>query len=294
MRFTKMQGIGNHFVVLDARDIPPATDLSLLATAMCAPHTGVGADGLLVGGIDASDEAIAQDGIHASELGISMRMFNPDGTEDMCGNGLRCIGLWALANDAVEVGVPFTVATKEGPRRLQILEANSKRTSGILTVDMGVPRFAAEEIPFCGTGSVIDRHITLAGRDLALTSVNTGSTHTVIFGDPLPEEDFQRLSPMLECHPLFPERTSIMWATPQGENAIRIRIWERGAGETFGCGTGACATAVAARVLGIAPEGDVTVISRGGALSISWPGSGEPITMTGPAVTVFSGDFRLD
>ena len=291
MRFTKMQGIGNHFVVLDSRDIPPATDLNVLAVRMCAPHTGVGADGLLIGGIDAGD---APTGIPTSHSDISMRMFNPDGTEDMCGNGLRCIGLWALANDAVQVGVPFTVATKEGPRRLQILEANSDRTSGVLTVDMGVPRFAAEEVPFCGSGSLIDRHITLAGRDLTLTSVNTGSTHTVILGDPLPEEDFQRLSPMLECHPMFPERTSIMWATLLGESAIRIRIWERGAGETFGCGTGACATAVAARTLGIVPEGDVTVISRGGALSISWPGGDAPITMTGPAVTVFSGDFRLD
>jgi len=292
MRFVKMQGIGNHFVVVDAADIPENTDLNALALRLCAPHFSIGADGLLVG------EILGQD-----EPRVSMRMFNPDGTEDMCGNGLRCIGLWALAQGGVEVGIPFKVKTKEGIRDVEILEATADRRSGTLTIDMGAPRFCKPEIPFLDLVEPADLDrcvvqndpLTIDGRTFRITSVNTGSTHTVIFGEPLTEEEFQLYSPQIELHPHFPERTSIMWATPVGENTVSIRIWERGAGETFGCGTGASAVGVAAKLQGIVARSEpVHVASRGGTLTIQWAGGSTPISMTGPAQTIYSGDIILD
>lgn len=281
-----MQGVGNDFVVLNGADIPAGADLSEIAIQLCARRFSIGADGLLVGEIDP-----------ANRVPVSMRMFNPDGTEDMCGNGLRCIGLWALHEGEGCPCTPFRVRTREGERTITILEADLAATKARLTVDMGTPRFAPPEIPFTGAaeGPIVDYPLTVDGRVFRGTAVNTGSTHTVIFGPPPTEDEFQHYSPLLEHHPLFPERTSIMWATPAGDDRIDIRIWERGAGETLGCGTGACATGVASQLLGLTRPGEtVHVASRGGTLSIRWPGGGEQIEMTGPAVQVFTGDVSLD
>ncbi len=281
-----MQGVGNDFVVLDAADIPDGADLGAIAIRLCARRFSIGADGLLVGRIDPDDP-----------IPVSMRMFNPDGTEDMCGNGLRCIGLWALREGGACPCSPFLVRTREGIRTIRILEADDAATEASLTVDMGRPRFAPAEIPFTASpdARIVDYPLTVEDRTFRITAVNTGSTHTVIFGPPPPEDDFQKYSPLLENHPVFPERTSIMWATPRGEGRIEIRIWERGAGETLGCGTGACATGVAAQILGLTRPGEtVHVASRGGTLSILWPGGDAQIEMTGPAKLVFTGDAALD
>lgn len=279
-----MQGIGNDFVALDAAALPPDTDWARAAVALCARRVGVGADGLLV--ISRGSDGAAP----------AMRMFNPDGTEDMCGNGLRCVGLWAHRAGWLAGASEFTVATKEGPRRCCLINASADGQSGTLSVGMGTPRFTPNEIPFCapGGGRVMDFPLVVGDRTFAVTSLNTGSTHTVIFGDAPDEETFQRCSPLIEKHPLFPERTSVLWATPDGPNRFAVRIWERGAGETLGCGTGACAVGVAARLHGLVTDDAPTeVVSKGGTLHIAWPGSDAEIQMLGPAQFVFDGEISL-
>ena len=286
MRFTKMQGIGNDFVVLDEAALPPEAGLTRLAIRLCDRHFGIGADGLLVVGRDAPGMA------------FFMRMFNPDGTEDMCGNGLRCAGLWAYRAGWVTQDAPFSVATREGQKSLQFLKVADDGRSASLRVGMGFPKFAPADVPFRAPGldRVVRYPLDVEGETFFITAMNTGSTHTVIFGIVPPDElTFQRVSPLIELHPLFPERTSVLWATPHGDGTIAVRIWERGVGETLGCGTGACAVGVAARLYNTVGMGEaqspVEVVSKGGSLHVDWPGEGQPVVMSGPAKIVFDGEF---
>ncbi len=292
MRFTKMQGVGNDFVVVDGGELPPHISLPSLAVQTCDRKFGIGADGLLV---------VSRD---APGLALRMRMFNPDGSEDMCGNGLRCVSLWALRAGWLDGRTEFTVAVKGGTRAVRLLELAETGRTATLGVDMGIPRFPgwkpSPDADLYTTGMrVIGYPLVIEGETYHITVVNTGSTHTVIFGVVPPDEaTFQRVSPLIENHPLFPERTSVLWATPQGDSAITVRIWERGAGETLGCGTGACAVGVAAQLYETVGMGAVNravdVISKGGTLRITWPGEGAPMDMTGPAQIVYDGDFALD
>ena len=286
MRFTKMQGVGNDFVVVEGGELPPHVSLPALAVQTCDRKFGIGADGLLVVSRDAPGAA------------FRMRMFNPDGSEDMCGNGLRCVSLYALRAGWLDGQTGFTVAVKGGTRRVRLIDVSGDGRTATLGVDMGVPQFAPEQLPFCSPANdpVVGYPLAVGGETYSLTVVNTGSTHTVIFGVIPPDEaTFQRVSPLIENHPLFPERTSVLWATPQGDSTIAVRIWERGAGETLGCGTGACAVGVAAVLGGFSPAGlPVDIVSKGGTLRITWPGEAAPIDMTGPAQIVYDGDFALD
>ncbi len=294
MRFTKMQGVGNDFVVVDAAILPPEMLLSDLAIRTCDRHTGIGADGLLV---------VSQD---VPEAAFRMRMFNPDGTEDMCGNGLRCVGLWAWR--AGWLGErsklrEFIVQTLDGPKTAVLRHVSTKfSVNASLGVEMGPPHLEPSRIPFAAEvpgGRVVDWPLTVAGHMYTLTAVNTGSTHAVIFG-PAPDEDtFQTVSPLIENHALLPSRTSVLWATPEGESVFgdpqfRIRIWERGVGETLGCGTGACAVGVAAVLRGLSCPGQpINIISPGGALLITWPGEAASVNMIGSAYIVYDGDYAL-
>ena len=286
MRFTKMQGVGNDFVVVDGGELPPHVSLPALAVRTCDRKFGIGADGLLV---------VSRD---APGLAFRMRMFNPDGSEDMCGNGLRCVSLWALRAGWLDGRTEFTVAVKGGSRRVRLMGVAEDGRAAMLGVDMGVPQFAPDQLPFCAPSEdrIVGYPLAVGEETYSLTVVNTGSTHTVIFGVVPPDEaTFQRVSPLIENHPLFPERTSVLWATPQGDGTIAVRIWERGAGETLGCGTGACAVGVAAVLGGFSSAGKpADIVSKGGTLRITWPGEGAPIDMTGPAQIVYDGDFALD
>lgn len=289
MRFTKMQGVGNDFVVADGGELPPHVLLPALAVQACDRKFGIGADGLLVVSRDAPSAA------------FRMRMFNPDGSEDMCGNGLRCVSLWALRAGWLAGRTKFTVAVKGGFRGVRLLDVDNDGRAAMVGVDMDVPRFDPAELPFCSPAGtpIVGYPLTVENETYDITVVNTGSTHTVIFGVVPPDEaTFQRVSPLIENHPLFPERTSVLWATPQGDGRVAVRIWERGAGETWGCGTGACAVGVAAQLYNSAGMGvikpTVDVVSKGGTLRITWPGKAAPIDMTGPAQIVYDGDFALD
>jgi diaminopimelate epimerase len=292
MRFTKMQGVGNDFVVVDGGELPPHVLLPALAVQTCDRKFGIGADGLLVVSRDAPGAA------------FRMRMFNPDGSEDMCGNGLRCVSLYALRAGWLAGQTAFTVAVKDGARNVRLLDVAEDGRAATWGVDMGVPRFPgwkpSPNAEIYTTGMrVVGYPLVIEGETYHITVVNTGSIHTVIFGVVPPDEaTFQRVSPQIENHPLFPERTSVLWATPQGDSTVAARIWERGAGETWGCGTGACAVGVAAQLYQTVGMGGVKatvdVVSKGGTLRITWPGEGASVDMIGPAQIVYDGEFALD
>jgi len=267
-----MHGIGNDFVVLDSIRTPFAGDFDfpLLAQKICDRHFGVGGDGLLL--LESARDGNA----------TRMRMWNPDGSEDMCGNGLRCVAL--LAHHRGYAPANFSVQTLAGTREAIIVAPHTVRVS------MGAPDFSPLHVPINRDEPLINGQIELEGHTFAhVTAVSTGSTHTVIFGEaPVADATFERWSPRLEIAPMFPERTSIMWAHPMGANTFGVRIWERGAGETLACGTGACAVAVAA-ISSNRAQGTVNIQSRGGELLIEWDEVQNQLWKTGVARVVFEG-----
>jgi len=277
LAFIKMQAVGNDFVLVNESDTAD-DDWPRLSMALCNRRFGVGGDGLLV--VGESDVADAR-----------MRMFNPDGTEDMCGNGLRCVIHHAPAA-AGRLPAAGTIETLAGVRGFRV------NPDGTITTDMGIPHFAPADLPMTAPGRarVLDFPLPLDADFLCVSVVSTGTTHTVVFVDELPnDERFLRLSPRIENHPLFPERTSVLWTKVEPPNALRLRIWERGVGETLGCGTGACAAAVLARVQGkINGFGPVAVASKGGTLHVDWAGgTNDPISLTGRAHVVYAGSISL-
>jgi diaminopimelate epimerase len=272
-----MQGVGNDFVVVDGRG-QNRLDWSALAKEICDRRLGIGADGLLV--IDTTRLA-----------DIMMRMYNPDGTPDVCGNGLRCVARCFIERLTPNAQHSLRIATLAGVRHATV--AWNETGECIVTVEMGVPRFTPVDIPMRAPGPrVMDYPLEVDGETLRVTALSTGTTHAITFVEELPDEEtFQRLSPLIENHPLFPTRTSLMWTRVESPSRLQLRIWERGAGETWGCGTGACAAAVAAQLHGYVGE-EVTVASRGGELLIRWR-EGETIWKTGPAEYVFEGTYPL-
>lgn len=268
-----MHGLGNDFVVV-AEEAVQAFSLPALARLLCQRRFAVGADGLLVVG-------------RGERHPVRMRMFNPDGTEDMCGNGLRCVAKWAAQRGLVD-GSSFMVETIDGDKRADLLP------DGRVRVELGEPRLAPAEVPvLAGETPVLDLCVRLPHREVEVAALSTGSTHSVLFVDELPpDEVFLRDSPLVENHPLFPQRTSVLWTVVESPSRVRMRIWERGVGETLACGTGACAAAVAAQLRGLAGD-SVEVHSAGGVLQVEWR-PGEPVRLTGAAERVYEGWYPLD
>ncbi|MEI6431796.1 MAG: diaminopimelate epimerase [bacterium] len=282
--FTKMQGVGNDFVVVDARDLPSDVDYAAFASEICDRHFGAGADGLMVFAL-------------STVADFRARMFNPDGTEDFCGNGTRCLlrfvsekRLHPLTPENVDV----SVETKAGIRHARI-HRNENGIFQSATLSMGVPQFAPEQLPmYHYLSPVIDYLLPVGDETIPISVVSTGTTHTIIWTDDLiSEERFLRLSPLIENHPIFPERTSVLWTMKTfmigDPNELLLRIWERGVGETLGCGSGACAAAAIARLTNkISPQGNIPVFSKGGRLDVQWGGNlDEEIYLTGSAETVY-------
>ncbi len=256
--FEKYVSIGNDFVLVENEAVAEL-DLSRLSVVLCDRHFGIGSDGLLVYSDDGNE--------------VTLRMFNPDGTEDFCGNGLRCAALHAERR-----------GLRQSPLRIHHKKKVVLATRGKgqwIDVQLPRPNFDCEEVPARVEGEIWEREIEVAGERLVVSSVCTGTTHTVIFRDgPVPEELFQRVSPALERHEWYPERTSVIWAWPTGEKDVEIRIWERGVGETLGCGTGSAAVAACVfrkrpgllalhvknpggdAVVAVGPEGSVLVSAR--------------------------------
>lgn len=278
--FTKVEGMGNDFVLLEWEQIPAPWHerLERLAQILCHRPFGVGADGLLT----------LQ---RKTPQRVVMRMFNPDGTEDFCGNGLRCVARFAYERGYTDL-TEFLIEAYRGqevPVRLHLREGMVES----ITTTLPAPRFHPRDIPMLVAGEAVEDYpITIADETLHINAVNTGTTHTVIFTDRLPDDErFHKLSPRLETHPLFPERTSVLWAVVDSPTTVRIRIWERGVGETLGCGSGAAAVAVLAYRAGWVGE-SVEVISKGGRVKVRWQPD-HPVEITGNAFVRFEGVYFL-
>jgi len=258
-RFSKMHGLGNDFVVIDAREGAVAMPASR-ARAIADRHTGIGCDQIIL--ID-----------NSSRADVMMQIFNADGSEvDACGNATRCIPLY--------LGRDVMIETKAG-----LLDA--RLTNGGASVDMGLPRFEWDAIPLAFAMDTLP--MPASWEDLPPpAAVNVGTPHVIFFVEDLNKIDTARLGPLIEHDPLFPQRVNVNFAQVLDKQHIRLIVWERGAGLTQACGTGACATAVAAIRRGLA-HGPVTVTLPGGDLSIDWQPGGH-IQMTGPATHVFFGE----
>jgi diaminopimelate epimerase len=278
MRFVKMQGTGNDFVVLEAQG--DERDWPRLAQAMCDRHFGVGADGLILV-------------LPSARADVRMRMFNPDGSEaEMCGNGLRCVVKYA-----VEGGLArprdgrIDVETLAGVLAAETF--GDGRMVERVRVSMGAPRLAAAEIPVLVEAEppIVGLPLEVAGYALRLTCVSMGNPHAVHFLDgPVAAFPLEEIGPLVERHPLFPQRVNFEVAQVLANDRIEARVWERGAGATLACGSGAAATVVAARVKGLAGD-RVDITLPGGTLAIEWDGRGE-VYLSGAAERVFAGEWE--
>ena len=279
VHFTKMQGTGNDYIYVDTQmyDIP---DPEKAAIAWSAYHTGIGSDGLVLIGKP-------HDGIRAD---YSMRIFNADGSEAMmCGNASRCIGKY-LFDYGLTSKTEITLDTLSGIRMLNLHLADGKVNS--VTVDMGIP--ADEPADYDGKGAkpMKEQPIEVDGERYVGTTVSMGNPHLVIFVNDIEAIDLTVIGPKLENHPLFPGRINVEFAQILGEGKIRMRVWERGSGITQACGTGACATAVAAFLTGRAGRESI-IIMDGGSLTIRWDIATRHVLMTGEATKVFDGKIEL-
>lgn len=274
MRFTKMHGAGNDYIYVNGQT-EEIENPKILAVKWSDRHTGIGSDGLVI--------------ILPSEIcDFKMRMFNADGSEaEMCGNASRCIGKYVYDKGLTDK-TELTLETKAGVKRLKLTVADHKVQQ--VCVDMGEPVILPALVPVSMTGeAVIDKPIPVQDKSYKITCVSMGNPHAVIFQPDFNGVDLHATGRAIECHPLFPQRTNVEFATVESRNDIRMRVWERGAGETMACGTGACATLVAA-VLNGYTERKATLHLLGGDLQIEWNESDNHVYMTGGAVTVFEGE----
>lgn len=277
VRFTKMHGAGNDYIYVDTQRYPiehPET----LAIKWSAPHTGIGSDGLVL--------------IGSSEKGdFSMRIFNADGSEaKMCGNASRCIGKY-LYEHGLTHKQEIRLETLSGIKILQLHVKDGSVNS--VTVDMGIP--ADEPVDYDGQGAkpMKERPIVAGGKQWIGTTVSMGNPHLVIFVEDLNEIDIEDAGPKLENHPLFPGRINVEFAQILEDGKIRMRVWERGSGITQACGTGACATAIAACITGrCGTKSDI--IMDGGTLTIEWNQENRHVLMTGEATQVFEGEINIE
>jgi len=274
LKFSKMHGLGNDFVVLDG--IRQAVSLTPEQLRYLADRNfGVGCDQILL------VEAPSQAGVD-----FRYRIFNADGSEvEQCGNGARCFVRFVHEQGLTDKR-EIKVETKRGiitPR----LEAN-----GSVTVDMGEPRFLPAEIPFLHDEDVVIYNLDVADETLEISVVSMGNPHAVQVVDSVDTAPVGQHGPLIENHEQFPQRVNAGFMQVVDRHAIKLRVYERGSGETLACGTGACAAVVTGIRRGLL-DSPVRVTTRGGDLNIAWGGPGRPVLMTGPAVTVFTGEIEL-
>lgn len=291
--FTKVHGNGNDFVLVNALDNEDGTcsdidpgKLSELARDICNRHTGVGADGMVL---------ILPSLPNSSERAdVRMRIFNSDGSEaQMCGNAIRCVARYLYERGLV-CERKIRVDTLAGIMVPEIVSGG--KTAGnktvMVRVDMGEPRLERSEIPMSGAaGKVVDEKLEVNGKEYRVTAVSMGNPHCVIFVDDVDKFPLVSVGSAIERHPSFPERTNVEFVQVLNWEEVRMRVWERGAGETLACGTGACAATVAG-VLNNHTGRTVTVHLKGGDLTIEW-GDNNHVYMTGPAEEVFEGRYFL-
>ncbi len=280
MRFWKMHGLGNDYIVIDDRNERiPQKELSKLAKRLCSRRFSVGADGLLI--------------VRNSETAdFRMRILNSDGSEaEMCGNGIRCIAKYCYDNEIVKKK-KMNVETLAGPRRVEILEQRGNLAD--VRVDMGAPSFRRDDIPMVGKGECVNAPFKIDEREFNITCVSIGNPHCVTLVSNLESFPVNEIGPRIEKDSIFPKGTNVEFITVKDEGEISVRTWERGVGETTACGTGACASVAVAHRLGKTGR-NVKVNLLGGKLFVRL---GSTITLEGSVEKVFEakmfGDDSID
>jgi diaminopimelate epimerase len=274
LAFSKMQGLGNDFVVLDATERPIALDQAL-ARRLADRRFGIGCDQILL---------VEPSRLPGTEF--HYRIFNADGSEvEQCGNGARCFARFVRDRGLTEHD-EIPVGTAAGPIRLYLEDAGQVR------VDMGAPEFEPERIPFLADRQALTYGLDVAGESLVIGAVSMGNPHAVLLVEDLDTAAVARLGPSVESHPRFPQRVNVGFMQILARDHLRLRVYERGVGETLACGTGACAAMVHARRCDLV-DSRVRVSLPGGDLLIAWNAPDESVWMTGPAVQVFEGEILV-
>ncbi|MEM2557548.1 MAG: diaminopimelate epimerase [Candidatus Bathyarchaeia archaeon] len=275
--FWKMHGLGNDYILIDNRDGRLRDEvLSPLAQNLCRRRFSVGADGLLL----IYNSAIAD---------VKMRIFNADGSEaEMCGNGIRCVAKYCYENGVVSKS-EMSVETLAGIKTLW-LDVDGTKVKAI-TVDMGGPTFKRESIPVFGEGEFINEELRVNDKAFRATCLSLGNPHCVIFVEDVKNFPVEYYGPRIENHPLFPKRINVEFVQVIKRNLLRVRVWERGVGETLACGTGACASVIAGSILS-RTDRECTVQLLGGELKIRYEDN--RVFMSGPAETVYKGVIDLE
>ena len=274
LRFTKMHGLGNDFVVLDLITQSVRLDAPLIRF-LADRHRGIGCDQVLV--VEPPTDP---------DMDFLYRIYNQDGSEaQQCGNGARCVAKF-IRDRRLSAKRRLRVETLGGPISMSCGKGN------VVTVSMGIPRLSPQEIPFTAARQATVYTLEACGQPVEISAVSMGNPHAVLVVDDVETAPVATLGPVLEQHPDFPERTNVGFMQVLDRGEVRLRVFERGAGETMACGSGACAAVVAGRIRGLLDE-RVRVHLPGGFLQIEWRGEGDPLMMTGPATTVFEGQIAL-
>ena len=275
MKITKMQGLGNDYIYINCLE-ETIGDPAALAQRISDRHFGVGSDGLVLI-------------LPCEEADFRMRMFNADGSEaEMCGNASRCVGKYLYDNGLTD-RKEIRLMTGAGLKVLQLTVKNGKTER--VRVDMGKPILEASSIPVLLPGDrIIGAPIEAGGKQYSMTCVSMGNPHAVIFVDDADRFDVHGVGAQIEVHPLFPRRTNVEFVTVRDRTHLRMRVWERGSGETLACGTGACAT-LAAGVLNGLCERKAVLELNGGPLTVEWDAGTDHIFQEGPAEFVFTGEY---
>jgi len=287
LKFTKMHGCGNDYIFINCFE-KEITAPEQLAVQLSDRHFGVGGDGIVL----ILPSRVADAG---------MRMFNADGSEGkMCGNAIRCVAKYLFDNNIVPK-TEMTIETLAGIKTLKLSidgggtgDGSLYHDSTMVQVDMGMPEFRPERIPVNLPGDqVVLRPVTIGGVEYAITCVSMGNPHCVVFCESVDTLDLPRIGPLFEHNPLFPERVNTEFVEVLGKNHIKMRVWERGSGETLACGTGACAVVVALTMCGLGQKDtDVRVSLPGGELTICYTDQG--VLMTGGCCKVFEGTIAIN
>lgn len=276
MKFTKMHGCGNDYVYVNCTT-EQIVDRHSFAKKVSDRHFGIGSDGLIC--IDSSKVA-----------DFKMDMYNSDGSQGkMCGNGIRCVGKYVYDYGLTDKTV-ITVETLGGIKTLYLHEKN--RVVESVRVCMGSPKFHPAQIPVFAEGdSFLSQNLEIGGKTWSVSCVSMGNPHAVVFVDDVDDLNLSEIGPQIEQHPLFPERTNVEFVQVVNDKLLKMRVWERGSGETLACGTGTCASFVIAALFGKTNH-KATVQVRGGELEIEWDRASDLVYMTGPAAIVFEGEIK--
>ena len=282
MKFTKMEGLGNDYIYVDVKGMPENINWNEVAIQISDRHFGIGGDGLVL--ICPSEKA-----------DFRMRIFDPDGTEaEMCGNAVRSVAKFVYYHKMTDK-TELTIETLGGIKNLYLTVEGDEVVN--IEAEIGKPIFTPASIPVDTENEEFFNEtvkVNAGGRimHLHMSSLSWGNPHTVIFMDDLENLDIETIGPAIETHPLFPKRTNVTFARVVDRNNIQIREWERGCGETIGCGTGCCTALVFANRLGLCDK-EATVMQIGGPLSVKWDDEGL-VHMKGPSFVVFEGEYYYE